>query len=95
VPLGALRNRVPVGASGALLTWSNLRWHSATVKRNLPEVGCLNEKRFEGRLAVTGATGCGALDYHRPHRLHGLPALCVSRWPGPLVGSPGPVGADA
>jgi len=89
------RDRVPVGASGALLTGMNLRCYSGTVKENLPGVGRLNEKRFEGRLTVTGVTGCGALDYHRPHRLHGPPALCVSRWPGALVGSPGPVEADA
>jgi len=94
-PPGALRNRVPVGASGALLTGMNLRCYSGTVKENLPGVGRLNEKRFEGRLTVTGVTGCGALDYHRPHRLHGPPALCVSRWPCPLVGSPGPVETDA
>jgi len=78
-----------------LLTRTIIEWHSATVKENLPEVGCLNGKRSEGRLAVTGATGCGALDCHRLHRLHGPPALCVSRWPCPLVGSPGPVEADA
>ncbi len=89
------RDRVPVGVSGVLLTGMNLRWHFATVKRNLPEVGRLNEKKLEGRLTVTVATGCGALDYLRPHRLHGPPALCVSRWPFALIGSPGPVDGHA